>query len=115
MIAVLDLDVIDVGEIATALADQTDYEHRWLIDPRTGGVVFWTSDRGVDGERPVELDELDLIVIDPLPSFIPYQDLVDFAEGVSDRTAGLRLSSSLQERGARSGASRMSSTNTTPS
>lgn len=110
MIAVLDLDVIDVGEIATAL-----YEHRWLIDPRTGGVVLWTSDGGVDGERPVELDELDLIVIDPLPSFIWYQDMVDFAEGVSDRTAGLRLSSSLQERGARSGASRMSSTNTTPS
>jgi hypothetical protein len=27
----LDLDRIDVDEIATALVDQTDYEHRWLI------------------------------------------------------------------------------------
>lgn len=96
----LDLDVIDVGEIATALADQTDYEHRWLIDPRTGEVVLWTSDTGIDGENPVELDELDLIVIDPLPSYIWYQDMVDFADGISDRSAVLRLSSSLQGRGA---------------
>jgi hypothetical protein len=35
----LDLDAIDVEEIATALADQTDYEHRWLIDPRTGEIA----------------------------------------------------------------------------
>jgi hypothetical protein len=61
----LDLGGIDVEEIATALADQTDYEHRWLIDPRTGQVVFWTSDTGIDGENPVEIDELDLILIDP--------------------------------------------------
>ena len=88
----LDLDVIDVEEIATALADQTDYEHRWLIDPRTGEVVFWTSDTGIDGENPVEIDELDLIVIDPLPSYVWYQDMADFAEGISDRTAGRQLS-----------------------
>ena len=97
---VLDLDVIDVEQIATALADQTDYEHRWLIDPRTGEVVFWTSDTGIDGENPVELDELDLIVIDPLPSYVWYQDMVDFADGISDRAAGRRLSRSLQGRGA---------------
>jgi hypothetical protein len=52
----LDLGRIDVEEIATALADQTDYEHRWLIDPRTGRVAFWTSDTGIDGENPVEID-----------------------------------------------------------
>jgi hypothetical protein len=97
---VLDLDVIDVDQIAVALADQTDYEHRWLIDPGTGEVVFWTSDTGIDGENPVELDELDLILIDPLPSHVWYQDMVDFAEGISDHAAGLRLSSSLQGRGA---------------
>ena len=47
----LDLGGIDVEEVATALADQTDYEHRWLIDPRTGRVAFWTSDTGIDGEN----------------------------------------------------------------
>ena len=97
---VLDLDSIDVEEIATALADQTDYEHRWLFDPRTGEVVFWTSDTGIDGENPVELEELDLILIEPLPSYIWYQDMVDFAEGISDRAAGRSLSASLQGKGA---------------
>jgi hypothetical protein len=79
-----DLAGIDVEEIATALADQTDYEHRWLFDPRTGQVVFWTSDTGIDGENSVEIDELDLISIDPIPSYVWYQDMVDFAEGISD-------------------------------
>jgi len=83
----LDLGRIDVEEIATALADQTDYEHRWLIDPRTGEVVFWTSDTGIDGENPVDIDELDLIVIDPLPPYVWYQDMVDFAAGISDSRA----------------------------
>ena len=55
-------------------------------------MVLWTSDTGIDGENPVELDELDLIVIDPLPSYVWYQDMVDFADGISDRAAGRRLS-----------------------
>jgi len=33
---VLDLDRFDIDEIATALADQSDYDHRWLINPLTG-------------------------------------------------------------------------------
>ncbi len=96
----LDLDALDVEEIATALADQTDYEHRWLIDPRTGEIAFWTSDTGIDGENTVELDELDLILIDPLPPRVWYQDMVDFADGISDRTAAERLHRSLQGNGA---------------
>ena len=36
----LNLDAIDVEEMANALADQHDYEHRWLIDPQTGE-AFW--------------------------------------------------------------------------
>jgi hypothetical protein len=97
---VLDLDSIDVEEIAAALADQTDYDHRWLIDPRTGEVVFWTSDTGIDGENPIEIDELDLILIDPLPSYIWYQDMVDFADGISNGTARRRLAAALEGRGA---------------
>jgi hypothetical protein len=96
----LDLVGIDVEEIATALADQTDYEHRWLLDPRTGQVAFWTSDTGIDGENPVEIDELDLILIDPIPSYVWYQDMADFAEGISDAAAGRRLATALQGRGA---------------
>ena len=32
----LELSSLDLGEIADALADQTDFEHRWLINPQTG-------------------------------------------------------------------------------
>jgi hypothetical protein len=42
-------------EIATALADQTDYEHQWLINPRSGEIVFWTADTGLDGRTLAEL------------------------------------------------------------
>jgi len=97
---VLELGGIDVEEIATALADQTDYEHRWLFDPRTGEVAFWTRDAGIDGENPVEIDELDLIPIEPLPSYVWYQDMADFAGGISDGAAGQRLAAALQGPGA---------------
>ena len=96
----LDLGEIDLEEIATALADQTDYEHRWLIDPRTGEVAFWTSDTGINGKHPIEIDELDLIVIEALPSYVWFQDMADFAEGISDSAAGRRLNRCLQGRGA---------------
>jgi hypothetical protein len=96
----LDLGKLDVDEIATALSDQTDYEHRWLIDPRTGEVSFWTSDTGVDGDHPVDLDELDLTPIDPLPSAVWYADMADFADGVSDDDAGRRLGRAIRGRGA---------------
>lgn len=95
----LDLRQLDVDEIATALSDQTDYDHRWLIDPRSGKVAFWTSDTGIDGE-PVDLDEVDLIPIDPLPSYVWYEDMADFVEGVSDDTAGRRLGRVIRGKGA---------------
>ena len=96
----LDLDAIDVEEIANALADQTDYEHRWLIDPRTGEVAYWTSDTGIDGQNPVEVDELDLILIDPLPPSVWFQDMADFTDGISDAVARRQLTHALQGRGA---------------
>jgi hypothetical protein len=34
----LDLRDLDLQEIATALEDQAGYEHRWLINPRSGEV-----------------------------------------------------------------------------
>jgi hypothetical protein len=42
--SVLELSSLDLEEIGNALADQTDYEHRWLINPQTGEVAFWTAD-----------------------------------------------------------------------
>ena len=97
---VLDLTSLDLSEIAEALADQTDYEHRWLIHPETGEVVFWTSDTGIDGRTPVDLEELDLICIDPLPSYVWHQDMADFAEQVSDEPAARRLAGAIAGKGA---------------
>jgi hypothetical protein len=96
----LELSSVDLDEIAIALADQTDYEHRWLIDPETGEIVFWTADGGIDGQTPVELDELDLICIEPQPSYVWYQDMVDFVEGISDEQAGRSLARAIEGRGA---------------
>jgi hypothetical protein len=96
---VLNLSSLDLEEIATALADQTDYEHRWLFNPTTSEVVFWTSDTGIDGQTPVDVDELDLICIDPLPSYIWYQDMADFADQISDERARRRLARAIQGKG----------------
>ena len=96
---VLDLSILDLEEIANALADQTDYDHRWLINPQTGEIAFWTSDTGIDGQTPVDLDELDLVCIDPLPPWVWYQDMADFAEAISDERAGRRLARAIQGRG----------------
>ena len=97
---VLDLSSIDLEEVGNALADQTDYEHHWLIDPDTGEIVFWTADTGIDGQTPADLDELDLVVIDPLPSWVWYQDMADFADGIADERAGRRLARAIQGKGA---------------
>ena len=67
-----------------------------MIDPRTGEIALWTSDTGIDGENPDELDELDLILIDPLPPHVWYRDMADFSVGISDRGAGERLSRCLE-------------------
>ncbi|MFK5635935.1 MULTISPECIES: hypothetical protein [unclassified Ornithinimicrobium] len=50
----LELSQLDLEEIATALSDQSDYDHQWLIDPQSGQVRFWTSDTGIDGQNPVD-------------------------------------------------------------
>ena len=96
----LQLTAVDLEEIASALQDQESYEHRWLIDPASGEIVFWTRDCGIDGQNPVDLDDLDLTGIDPLPSYVWYEDMADFAEGISDETAGRRLARAIRGRGA---------------
>jgi len=96
----LELSSLDLEEIASALADQSADEHRWVINPATGEILFWTSDAGIDGETPVDLDELDMTIIDPLPSYIWYRDMADFAELVQDERAGRRLARAIQGRGA---------------
>jgi hypothetical protein len=64
------------------------------------GHAFWTTETGIDGQTPVDLDDLELVGIGPLPSWIWYQDMADFAEAITDERAGRRLARAIQGQGA---------------
>ena len=98
----LDLSTFDLDEIAAALDDQSAYDHCWLINPHTGEMVFWTRDTGIDGQHPIDLDDLDpdLLGIRPLPSHVWYQDMADFTDQISDDRTARRLGRAIQGRGA---------------
>jgi Uncharacterised protein family (UPF0158) len=98
----LDLTKTDLEELARALQDQGQsfYGQVWFVDRETGELRLWTEDEGVDGAGPVELDEVDGVVIEPIPSYVWYRDMVDFAEGISDERTGRRLGRALEGRGA---------------
>lgn len=102
-VAMLDIDEV-IGDLAEALQDQDAYEHSWLLDPKTGTVEYWTRDLGIGDEDPVDLDELveerGFIVIEPLPSYVWYRDMADFAAQLSDEQAGTRLTRAIRGRGA---------------
>jgi hypothetical protein len=74
------VDELDLPQVAEALQDQSSYEHMFLINSETGKIAFWTSDCGIDGKTPVDLDELpeELIPIHPAPSYVWYGDMEDF-------------------------------------
>lgn len=94
--SVLEISALDLDEIVTALQDQDGYEHVWLIDPATGEIKFTSRDLDPD----LDLDESDLIRIDPLPSKVWYLDMADFADGIPDEPARRRLARAIQGRGA---------------
>lgn len=72
----------------------------WLVNPDSGEIVLWTADTGIDGQTPIDLDDLGLIGIRPLASWVWYQDMADFAEGISDDRAGRRLGRAIDGKGA---------------
>ncbi|MFC0100908.1 UPF0158 family protein [Micromonospora marina] len=97
----LDIERFDLDEIAFALSDQNLYdEHRHLINPENGEIILWTREGGIDGTNPIDLDDLDLPAIRPLPSCIWYQGMADFTDLVSDDRAAHRLARAINGRGA---------------
>ena len=86
----VDLSAVDLDELATALGEQGYFEHRWLIDPDSGEISLWTEDSGIDG---VSIPLISTMIkspscIHPLPSYVWYQDMADFADRISDDRAG---------------------------
>lgn len=97
----LEIDEFDLDEIAMALSDQNLYdEHLHLVNPETGEIVLWTRAGGIDGKTPVDLDDLDLVAIRALPSYVWYQGMADFIDLVSDERATRRLARAIDGRGA---------------
>jgi hypothetical protein len=98
---VIDLESVDMEMLATALADQGGWEHRWLFDSRTGETSFWSSDDSADEAESDDDDpEHGRLRVEPLPSWVWYQDMVDFAEQTSDEQTGRRLGRALDGKGA---------------
>jgi Uncharacterised protein family (UPF0158) len=97
----LEIERFDLDEIAFALSDQNLYdEHLHLVNPENGEIILWTREGGIDGTNPIDLDDLDYPAIQPLPSYIWYQDMADFTDLVSDDRAARRLARAINGRGA---------------
>jgi hypothetical protein len=98
----LELEQVDLDDLANALQDQSAYDvHRWLLDRSTGEVLYWTSEVGLADPEPLDLEEADhLIPIWPLPSGVWYGDMADFADELSDDRAASLLVRSIRGKGA---------------
>lgn len=94
----LDLDAIDLGELAEALEDHSDW-CTWFLN-RVTGVVRFVADEAVDEDAEDLDDDPDWIVIDPIASREAYADMVDFVAGVPDRRAADLLGRAIEGRGA---------------
>lgn len=93
----LDLDRIDVDELAMALDDHS-YDHWWWLD-RDTGEIHLRSEWG-DNEDDLDPDDVDGIRIDPTPSRVSYRDLEEFASAVRDPRARDLLLRAIEGRGA---------------
>ncbi len=87
----------NLSDIAEALADHS-YEHRWILDPASGELHFRSE---YDDEQDLDEDvDPAWIAIDSIPSYIWYQDMVDFAEQVTDVNTARHLAIALDGKGA---------------
>jgi hypothetical protein len=92
----LRIDQVDLGELADALADQNAYDVQHLIDPATGQLDLWSDEIGAEegeDEAPAHLR-----VIEPISSHEWFQDMADFAAGLSDERYRTRLERALDGR-----------------
>ena len=94
----LDLSRVDLGDLATALDDHSDFG-RWWIDADTGEVWLWWGD--VDDDAGFDPDlRPGAQSIEPLPSSVGYRDMEDFIARVPDRRAADLLERAIAGQGA---------------
>jgi hypothetical protein len=94
---VLDLESVDLGDLANALEDHS-YDHSWWLDPETGEIVLWSDYFREQGEPEPEVRGL--IPIEPILSHEGYGDMEDFIALVRDPRARELLERAIEGRGA---------------
>jgi predicted nucleotidyltransferase len=94
----LDLEQFDLGELCSALEDNSG-EHDWWLDPATGELDFWSPDLDSEEERKHPFDR-GWIQVEPIRSHEGYADMEDFTECVRDVRARELLARAIQGRGA---------------
>jgi predicted nucleotidyltransferase len=94
---VLDLNAVDLDDLAEALEDHS-HDHSWWLDPQTGEVVLWSDYAQEQGESHPE--RRGLRPIDPVPSHEGYADMQDFIERVRNPHARNALERAIAGRGA---------------
>jgi predicted nucleotidyltransferase len=98
---VLDLKRVDLGELAYALDDHSDFTE-WWFHPETGEIEPWSADMPAAVNDP-DLDhpeERGFIFIEPVLSNESYKDLEDFTALVRDPRARDLLERAIAGRGA---------------
>ena len=93
----LDLDRLDLGELCTALEDNSP-EHAWWLDPRSGELEPWSEVAANEDETHPE--ERGYIAVEPVDPSESYADMEDFAERVPDARARDLLQRAIAGRGA---------------
>jgi predicted nucleotidyltransferase len=94
----LDLNALDLGELAEALEDHSDW-CTWYFNRVTGAVRFASDDAIDDDDDDIE-DHPDWIFIDPIPSRDAYEDMAEFVRRVPDHRAANLLARAIEGRGA---------------
>jgi predicted nucleotidyltransferase len=97
---VLDLKRVDLGELAYALEDHSDFTE-WWFNPETGEIEPWSVDMpdAVDPDL-AHPEERGFVSIEPLRSNESYADLQDFTALVRDPRARDLLERAIAGRGA---------------
>jgi hypothetical protein len=94
----LDLDRVDLGELCSALEDNSP-EHEWWLDPSTGELEIWSGySESDDGDaHPADRGWIN---VEPVGSGEAYGDMEDFVARVPDPRARDLLERAIAGRGA---------------
>lgn len=93
----LELDQVDLGDLADALEDHSG-SHSWWLDPHSGALELWSDDSlESQGDHPLDRG---WVWIEPIESQHAYADMVEFIDAVVDPRTRDLLMRAVEGRGA---------------